>query len=100
MKRFKPHLFALVFISAWGLSAWCWMGSEDGSSGFTVLGWVLASFVIPVAHLIGNLKSAHSNADLPLIFAASWLLYSSLAIIFVELALILRKRFHKHDNAA
>lgn len=100
VKRFKPYLLAVSLVTAWGVAAMFWMGSEDGSSGFSTLGWTLVPFVMPGAYLIAHLKGSLSNTDFPLIFGISWLAYSLLALAITHIALVIRKNFCKRFRTA
>ena len=75
MKSLKAHAIAVGVVSSWGAFAWLYLGSEDGSSGLSVLGWLQAGFLAPGAILCQVLKGMHGNSDLPLIAAASWVTY-------------------------
>lgn len=98
MKRYKAHLFALGVITAWGLFSYAYLGIEDGSSGFSALGWIHAAYFIPGCLLVTGLKGSYSNADLPLIAGIGWLLFSLLALALAQLACVIHRKIEKRDR--
>ncbi|MEM8882764.1 MAG: hypothetical protein AAGD14_01690 [Planctomycetota bacterium] len=85
----KRLVVPLSIVGLWGLFAWSYQGQEDGSSGFSPIGWVYAIFLMPYKLLSMSLGWAHSNSDLPMIFLSCFGFWGLLA---VGGALLLRSR--------
>jgi len=87
MKLRKPHLFALTFVCVWGVLAFGWMGSEDGSGGFSPFGWTMFAFFFPawVAR-----EFLHIESKVALVVVC-WLNYSGLALATAQVLIMIRK---------
>jgi hypothetical protein len=95
MQRYRIHLVALGIVAVWAVFSYAYLGMEDGSSGLSPLGWISAVFFIPGGSLMQSLKGSHSNADLPLMAGAGWLLFSMLALAIAQGVSLIRKPAQK-----
>ena len=98
MNRYRIHLIALGVVAVWGVFSYAYLGSEDGSSGLSLLGWIHVVFFVPGGILMQILKGSHSNADLPIMAGTGWLTYSLLALGIAQVVCVIRKHKKAKPN--
>jgi hypothetical protein len=98
MKPYRLHIIALIIVTMWGIFSYAYMGVEDGSSGLSILGWINVVFFAPGVILVYQLKGSHSNADILLSAATSWLIYSLLALVIIYATYLICRILNKNTN--
>ena len=82
-------LVPTALAALWGLFSVTYLGVEDGSSGLSALGWVHVGFFVPGLGAMELLEGSHSNDDIPLMVAISFLVW---AILFAFVGWVIRRR--------
>jgi hypothetical protein len=98
MKKFRPYLITLGAVAIWGVFAYVYLGVEDGSSCLSPLGWLHVCFLLPGLFLFHMFKNSHSNVDIPIITAISWVVLTSFALAIVHTTVFIKKRIKRKSN--
>ncbi len=94
----RRYLIILGAVTAWAVFSYMYLGTEDGSSGLSPLGWLSAMFFIPGGYVMQVVKGSHGNADLPLMAAISWVSYSLLSVGIIYVCTIVTKGRKRERN--
>lgn len=89
MRPYRLHWIALLLVTAWAVFSVAYLGAEDGSSGMSPLGYVHFLFFLPGMLLMEELRGSQSNADVPLMAAISWLVFTLIAWALAHMVAVL-----------
>jgi len=91
MKRYRKYLIALALVAVWAVFSCAYLGTEDGSSGLSPLGWLADAFIVSGAWLLEAVKEMSRkngyvllmDGDLLLAVAFSFCVYAVAAVLAV-----------------
>ena len=89
MGFWRQFLVPIAIVGIWGTFSATYLGVEDGSSGLSLLGWVHVGFFLPGLGAMDLLEGSHSNDDIPLMIAISFVVWT---LAFAFIGWVIRRR--------